>query len=140
VDLEANEVADDEQRGIFKSFVVLVQLAVGLVEVRAFGFVLPGKPAALPDVGEAFLGAADLADSLFKGVTGADLVDFRGVGNAERLAEVTKMLWRGRTLSKRAGVPLADEIQQINWHRALGYCDRAGGIRHWRDGSRLFGL
>src|SRR5665213_1713975 len=87
VDLEANEVADDEERGIFQSFVVLVQLAISLGQVTTLGFVFPGEPAALPDVSDAFLGAADLADSLLKGVTGTDLVDLGRMRDAEGLAQ-----------------------------------------------------
>ncbi len=93
VNFEADEVAaDDEEWWVIEGLVVLVELAVGLFEIAAFGFVFPREVAALPDVGIAFVGAADLADTLLKGVAGADLVGLRRMRNSERLAEVTEVL------------------------------------------------
>jgi len=124
VNLEADEVADDEEWRVFEGFVVFVELLVGGFEVFSFGFVFPGEPAALPYVREALLAGAGFGDALFKGVGRADLIDFGGVGDAKGLAEIAEVLRRGGTLGERAGVPFANEVQEIEGHLGLGYFDR----------------
>ena len=57
VDLEAVEVADDEQRRVLEGLPVLQELVVGGLQVLALALVLPGEVAALPDVGEAVAAA-----------------------------------------------------------------------------------
>ena len=47
------------------------ELFVSLLEVAAFGFVLPGEVAALPDVGVTGLAAAGFGDVFFVGVAGS---------------------------------------------------------------------
>jgi hypothetical protein len=54
VDLEADEVADDEERRIFEGFVIVGELTVGGLEISTLGLVLPGEETALPDVSKAF--------------------------------------------------------------------------------------
>ena len=97
MDLKSLEVADDEERWIVEGLVVLVELLVGLFEVAALGLVLPGKPAALPNVGESRPAGAGLGDVLLIGIAGTDLVRFCGMRDAENFAEVAEVLGLRRT-------------------------------------------
>ena len=67
VDLEAVEVADDQQRRVLEVLAVVQELLVGGLQVLVLALVLPGEVAALPDVGEA-VPAAGLGDALLEGV------------------------------------------------------------------------
>jgi hypothetical protein len=116
VDFEADEVADDEERRVFKGFVILVELPVCFFEVAALGLLLPGKPAAFPDIGEAGFAGASLLHVLFKGIAGAYFVFLSGMRNAEGFAEIAKVLRSGGTLVVLACVPLADEVQDVDGH------------------------
>ncbi len=109
VHFEAVEVADDEEGRVAEGLVVLVELLVGAFEVAAFGLVLPGEPAAFPNVDEATIVGAGFGHVFFEAVGIAEGVLFRGVGDAEHFAEVTKMLWGGGALCELAGFPLADK-------------------------------
>jgi len=100
VDLEADEVADDEQRGVVEGLVILVELLVGLLEVATLGLVFPGEEAALPDVGVPLFAAAGFGDTLLVGVVGADLVGLGWVGHVEDFAEVAEVLGCGGALGE----------------------------------------
>ena len=126
VNFETDEVADYEERRVVETFMVLIELFVRILEVAAFGFVLPGEEAALPDIGEALFAGAGLGNALFEGVAGADLIVLRGVGDVEDFAEVAEVLRGGGALGESARVPLAHEVQEIDGHRACGYCARWG--------------
>ncbi|CAA9574814.1 MAG: hypothetical protein AVDCRST_MAG19-3203 [uncultured Thermomicrobiales bacterium] len=65
-DLEAVEVADDQQRRVLEGVAVELELAVGGGEVGVVPLVLPGEGAALPDVGPA-LAAGRLGGALLEG-------------------------------------------------------------------------
>lgn len=52
VDLEAVEVADDEQGRIFEGGAVLVELFAGLGEIFAFAFVFPAEEIFFPDIAQ----------------------------------------------------------------------------------------
>jgi hypothetical protein len=65
--------------------------------------------------GDAFVDA-ELVDAL----VGADFVGLGGVRDVEDFAEVAEVPGRGGSLSKGGGIPFANEVQQVNWHRRLG--------------------
>ena len=104
MDLEAVEVADDQQWRIFEVFTVLEELLVGGIEVFVFALVFPSKEAAHPDVGEAFA-AGNFVDSFFEGVGIAFLIDFGGGRLAENFAEVDEMLLGAGALGEGGALP-----------------------------------
>ena len=116
MDFEADEVANDEQRRVFEGLVIFIELLVGFLEVATFGFIFPGEEAALPYVGETFFAAASFGDTLFVGIAGTDFVGLRGMGDVEGFAEIAEVLLRGGALGESAGVPLADEVQEVDGH------------------------
>ena len=135
VDLEADEVADDEEGRVFEGFVVLVELLVGLFEVAGLGLVFPGEPAALPDVGEPLLTGTGFEDTLFIGVAGAYVgCVLGGMSDAEGFAEVAEMLLGGGALRERAGVPL-----ETKYRRSVGMGLRVLCQMRWASGKRCPG-
>ena len=98
-----------KQRRVFEVFAVLEQLLVGGVEVFVLAFVFPAEVAAHPDVGPA-VAAVGFVDAAFEGVPRAVGVGLGGLGLAEEVAEVEKMLLAGAALGKRDGLPLGDEL------------------------------
>ena len=67
VDLEAIQIADDEQRRVLQVLAVLQELLISSGQVLVGAFVLPGVKAALPDIGEA-PATAGFGDAALKGV------------------------------------------------------------------------
>jgi len=96
--------------------VILVDLLVGCLEIAAFGLVLPGEPAALPDVGKTFIVGAGLCDVLFKGVAAAVRVMLVRAGHAESIAEVAEVILVAGSLGERRLLPFADEVQDVEGH------------------------
>ena len=109
MDLEAVEVADDEQRRIEEVFAVVEELFVGFFEVLVLAFVLPGEVAAHPDVGVA-LASAGFGDVFFEGVTFALGVGFGGLRLAEHLAEIEEVRLGAAALGLRVDLPAVDEV------------------------------
>jgi len=112
MDLEAVEVADDEERGAFQIFAVLLYLSISGLEVLVLPLVLPCEVAPLPDVGPAAL-TARLVSALLEGVEAAV-----GIGGCwrwltEHGAEVEEMLLGGAALGERAALPARDERGDI---------------------------
>ena len=117
VDLEAGEVAHDQQRRVAQSLAVAVELRVGRGEVLALALVLPGEVVAHPDVGEA-LATLGLAGSLLEGVPLAGRVGVVGRGLAEHPAQVDEVLLGRGPLGPRAALPLRHELSRRR-HPAL---------------------
>ena len=111
VDLEAVEVADDEQRRVLKSLAVLQELLVGGGQVLVLALVLPGEVAALPDVGEA-IAADGLLGALLEGVPVAGRVGLVGGRHAEHAAEVDEVLLGGGPLGALVVGPLLGELSR----------------------------
>jgi hypothetical protein len=84
VDFEAIQIADDQERRVFKVFAVQEELLVGLFQALVFAFVFPGEFVAHPDIGPAF--AAGLVDAALEGVPGAVGIGGRRLGLAEEIA------------------------------------------------------
>lgn len=78
VDFKTDKVADDKQWRVIETFVPLVELLVGILEVAALGFVIPCEVATLPYVGKAGGSSSSFRDALFVGVARADLVELGG--------------------------------------------------------------
>jgi len=112
VDLEAVEVADDEEGWVLQVLAVLLYLPVGGREVLVLAFVLPREVAAHPDVGPTAR-AARLAGAFLEGVVGAVGVGGRRGGLAEDGAEVEEVLLGGAALGERAALPLGNERRQV---------------------------
>jgi hypothetical protein len=85
VDLEAVQVADDQQRRVLQRLAVLQKLLVGRLQILAFALVLPGKVTALPDIREP-AAAANLLDALLEGVVLPGRVGLVGRRNAQHAA------------------------------------------------------
>ena len=130
VDLEALEVADDEEGRVAEVFAVVVELLIGLFEglVLAFAFVFPGKVVAQPNVGKAGA-AARFADLFLEGVA---LAGWVGLGRgllAEELAKVVEMGLRAGPLRLRVDLPAVYEVGDGRRHGArVVYSDGAGGL------------
>ena len=70
-DSDRTDIADDRERRVVQRVAILIELAVGFVEVLVFvlAFVFPGEAAAVPDVDEAAVALAplDAASATFTG-------------------------------------------------------------------------
>jgi hypothetical protein len=116
VNLEAVEVANDEQRRVFEVFAVLEELLVGSGEVFLLAFVFPAEVAAEPDVGPA--GAAfGFIDAALECVPSALGVGGGRFGLAEEVAEVEEMLLAGAALGELSGLSFLDERVGSQWKR-----------------------
>ena len=111
VDLEAVQVAHDEEGRAGEVFAVLEKLLVGRGQVLVLALVLPGEVAPVPDVGVAFP-AAGLGDALLEGVEGAALVGGGRVGLAEDFAQVAEVGLGGGAFGEGGGLPTGDEFGQ----------------------------
>jgi hypothetical protein len=109
MDLEARQVADDEERRVLERLAVVVQLAVGCGQVLTLALVLPGEVAALPDVGEA-IAATELLGTLLEGIPLPSRVDVVRGGQVEHPAQVDEVLLRCGPLGALAAGPLGDEL------------------------------
>lgn len=122
VDLEAIEIADDEERRVFERLAVLQHLLVGGVEVLVLPFVFPAEVLLHPDVGPA-LTTFGFADAALEAVPGAVGVGGGRFGLAEELAEVEKVLLAGGPLGELGGLPLGDEFLRCHggeWPEGVG--------------------
>jgi hypothetical protein len=108
VDLDALDVADDEERRVAQVVLVAHQLDVGGPQVLVPALVLPGEEVPLPGVGEA-VAAGGLGDALLEGVLGADRVGLVGRRLAEHPAEVDEVLLGGGLLRRGHAAPLGRE-------------------------------
>jgi hypothetical protein len=109
VDLEAVEIAHDQQRLVFEVFAVEQKLTVGGREVFVLALVFPAEVAAHPNVGPT-LAAARLAHAALERVPGAFRVGGGGLGLGEQIAEVEKMLLAGAAFGEIDQPPFGDEI------------------------------
>ncbi len=108
-DLEADGVADDQQRRVLQRRGVACQLNRRLVEISAALFIFPGEITLFPDVRPA-VAAADDRRAFLEGEVVAGGIVFGRSGMSEQPAEVDKMLLRRRPFGQRVGLPFADEI------------------------------
>jgi hypothetical protein len=111
VDLEAGEIAHDQQRRVAKSLAVSIELRVGGRQVFALALVLPGEVVAHPNVGEP-VATLGLAGALLEGVPLAGRVGVVGRGLAKHPAQVDEMLLRRGPLGPRAPLPLRHELSR----------------------------
>ena len=109
VDLEAVEIAHDQQRRVFEVFAIEQKLPVGSGQVFVLAFVFPAEVAAHPHVGPT-LAAARLAHAALERVPGAFRVGGGGLGLREQIAEIEKMLLAGAAFGQVDQPPLGDEI------------------------------
>ena len=100
-DLDAVEVADDEQRRVAQVILVVEELEVRGLEVLLVALVLPGEEAALPDVGEA-VPSPGLLHPALEGVLLAGGIGLVGRGLPHHPAQVDEVLL-GRGLLGRGG-------------------------------------
>jgi hypothetical protein len=115
VNLKAEKVADNQQRGIVEILAVLEQLQVGGFEILVLSLVLPAKEAALPDVGKALV-IAGFVDVLLEGVIKALGVGSGRMRLVEDLAEIDEMRVRARALGQLAVFPAANKFRQAQDH------------------------
>src|ERR1019366_2908096 len=115
MDFEKVLIADHQQGGILKVFAVIVELKVGGFQVPVLALVLPAEESALPYIGEP-LAAFEGGDVLLKGEGVSSLIGGGGMGLVEDFAKVDEMGLRGGALSKRAGLPAADEFGKGERH------------------------
>jgi hypothetical protein len=119
VDLEAVEIADDEQRRVFEIFTILQQLLVGSGEIFFLAFIFPPEMAAEPDVGPA--GAAiRFMDATFECVPRALGISGGRFGFNEEVAEIEEVLLAGAALRERRALPFTDKF--VWGHRAVSDC------------------
>jgi hypothetical protein len=109
VNLEAVEVADDQERRVFEVFAVAEKLLVGVGEVSMFALVLPAEVAAHPDVGPAAF-AGGLGDAALESVMCTFGVGFGGLGLTEQVTEIAKVLLVAAALGEIGGAPFCDEL------------------------------
>ncbi|HEV7225342.1 MAG TPA: hypothetical protein VGN42_21730 [Pirellulales bacterium] len=118
MDLEAVEVADDQQRRVLQGFAIQEELAVGRGQVFVLALVFPAEVAAKPNVGPA-LAAARLADAALERVKRAVGIGRGRLRLLQHVAQVKKMLLASAPLGKIGLLPLGDEILGRHTRNAL---------------------
>ena len=118
VDLEALEVAHDQQGRVAQVLAVVVELPVGVAEVGALALVLPGEAVLHPHVGEA-IATAELLGALLEREPFARRVEVGRGAPTEHVAEVAEVRLSGGALGERAALPLGGELGGV--HRARWY-------------------
>jgi hypothetical protein len=108
VDLDALDVADDQERRVLEVLAAVEQLLVGGLEVGVLALVLPGEDAALPDVGGAVPSPA-LGDALLERVVVTGGIGLVRRGLAEHPTQVDEVRLRRRLLRCGHAAPLLDE-------------------------------
>ncbi|HUE69685.1 MAG TPA: hypothetical protein VMP01_02255 [Pirellulaceae bacterium] len=109
MDLEAIEVADDQERRVIQPLAVLEELLVGRLQIPVLSLILPAEVPLHPYVRPA-LPAFGLADAPLEAVPSPLGVGRGGFFLYQQVAQVKKMLLARRAFGQVSGLPLGDEL------------------------------
>ena len=126
VDLEAAQVAHNQQRRVLQVLAIKEQLVVGGQQILVLGLVLPTEVAAHPDVGPA-LTARCFTDAPLETERSAIGISGRGLVLAQQFAEIEKVLLAGAAFAEIGPLPLGDEFLRRQVCGPCGLVLRCGG-------------
>lgn len=109
VNLEAIEIAHDQERRIVERLAIAKELLVRGVEVLVLPLVFPAELLIEPDIGPT-LAIVGRVDAFLKREPFARRINIGGLGMIEQFAQIEEVLLIGAAFRKVGGLPFGDEL------------------------------